>query len=99
VYLLFREISGLGAVAEYQTEEKQTESPHTYLGFSFKKFLEIHLKIITFDFSNLSVNQNLALLSFYSLFLKVLISCPLMQEYLLNHLYISLTFIVHMKVS
>lgn len=66
---------------------------------SFKKLLEIHLKIITFEFLNLSLNQNLALTSFHSLFPKALILCPLIMEYLLNYVYITLTFIVYMKVS
>lgn len=46
-----------------------------------------------------SLNQNLALTSFHSLFPKALILCPLILEYLLNCVYISLTFIVYLKVS
>lgn len=66
---------------------------------TFKKLFEIQLKIIIFYFFNLFVNQNLALPSFYSLSPEALISCPLILEYLLNYLYISLTRIVYMKVS
>lgn len=80
------------------SKRRKAGSLHAYLEFSFKKLLGIHMKIITFDFLNLSLNQNLALNSFHSLFPKALILCPLISEYLLNYVYISLTFIVYMRV-
>ena len=49
--------------AEYQREGKQNESQYTqyaYLNFCLKKLLAVHSKIVTFDFLNLSLNQNLA---------------------------------------
>lgn len=71
------------------SKRRKAESQHAYLEFPFKKFLEIQLKIIIFDFLNLSPNQHLALTSFYSPFLKAVISCPLISRYLLNYVYIS----------
>lgn len=71
------------------SKRRKAESQHAYLDFPFKKLLEIQLTIILFDFINLSPNQNLALTSFYSPFLKAVISCPLILGYLLNYVYIS----------